>query len=148
MANKSEDNRLKFEINEQETYNSLPFFPASIISKWFSYHEKTEFCSVIGHKLRTMKMWSARKLYNNTLLKKQSTFINYRIFIFQSDLKISRSVSCAFSSARFNTRNNQDARMQHVLAWSHLLPSTHVKISQLVNKMCSQQACSKLVNKL
>jgi hypothetical protein len=25
---------------------------------------------------------------------------------------------------------------------------THVKISQLVNKMCSQQACSKLVNKL
>ena len=24
----------------------------------------------------------------------------------------------------------------------------HVKISQLVNKMCSQQACSKLVNKL
>ena len=26
--------------------------------------------------------------------------------------------------------------------------STHVKISQLVNKMCSQQACSKLVNKL
>ena len=26
--------------------------------------------------------------------------------------------------------------------------STHVKISQPVNKMCSQQACSKLVNKL
>ena len=26
--------------------------------------------------------------------------------------------------------------------------STHVKISQLVNKMCSQQACSKLANKL
>ena len=26
--------------------------------------------------------------------------------------------------------------------------STHVKISQLVNKMCSQQACSKLVNRL
>jgi hypothetical protein len=25
---------------------------------------------------------------------------------------------------------------------------THVKISQLVNKMCSQQACSKLFNKL
>jgi hypothetical protein len=25
---------------------------------------------------------------------------------------------------------------------------THVKISQLVNKMCSQQACSKLVNKV
>ena len=25
---------------------------------------------------------------------------------------------------------------------------THVKISQLVNKMCSQQAYSKLVNKL
>ena len=25
---------------------------------------------------------------------------------------------------------------------------SHVKISQLVDKMCSQQACSKLVNKL
>ena len=25
---------------------------------------------------------------------------------------------------------------------------THINISQLVNKMCSQQACSKLVNKL
>jgi hypothetical protein len=30
----------------------------------------------------------------------------------------------------------------------HGFPPTHVKISQLVNKMCSQQACSKLVNKL
>ena len=29
-----------------------------------------------------------------------------------------------------------------------MLRSTHVKISQLVNKMCSQQTCSKLVNKL
>jgi hypothetical protein len=28
------------------------------------------------------------------------------------------------------------------------LCTTHVKISQLVNKMSSQQACSKLVNKL
>ena len=27
-------------------------------------------------------------------------------------------------------------------------PTTHVEISLLVNKMCSQQACSKLVNKL
>jgi hypothetical protein len=26
-----------------------------------------------------------------------------------------------------------------------MLRSTHVKISQLVNKMCSQQTCSKLV---
>jgi hypothetical protein len=26
--------------------------------------------------------------------------------------------------------------------------TTHVKILQLVNKMCSQQACSKLVDKL
>ena len=26
--------------------------------------------------------------------------------------------------------------------------ATHVKISQLVDKMCLQQACSKLVNKL
>jgi hypothetical protein len=30
----------------------------------------------------------------------------------------------------------------------HLLAATDVGISQLVNKMCSQQACSKLVNKL
>jgi hypothetical protein len=29
-----------------------------------------------------------------------------------------------------------------------MLRSTHVKISQLVNKMCSQQTCSKLVNNL
>ena len=29
-----------------------------------------------------------------------------------------------------------------------MLRSTHVKISQLVNKMCSQQTCSKPVNKL
>ena len=28
-----------------------------------------------------------------------------------------------------------------------MLRSTHVKISQLVNKICSQQTCSKLVNK-
>ena len=33
--------------------------------------------------------------------------------------------------------------------WEHYYNfTTHVKISQLVNKMCSQQACSKLVNKL
>jgi hypothetical protein len=31
---------------------------------------------------------------------------------------------------------------------SHFVSNTYVKISQLVNKMCSQQACSKLVNKL
>jgi hypothetical protein len=31
---------------------------------------------------------------------------------------------------------------------SHRVPSTLVKIAQLVKKMCSQQACSKLVNKL
>jgi hypothetical protein len=30
----------------------------------------------------------------------------------------------------------------------HQKSTTHVKISQLVNKMCSQQACSKLVNNL
>jgi hypothetical protein len=30
----------------------------------------------------------------------------------------------------------------------NLTSYTHVKISQLVNKMCSQQACSNLVNKL
>jgi hypothetical protein len=29
-----------------------------------------------------------------------------------------------------------------------MIACTHVKLSQLVNKMCSQQACSKLVNKL
>jgi hypothetical protein len=33
------------------------------------------------------------------------------------------------------------------LYWSGF-SNKHVKISQLVNKMCSQQACSKLVNKL
>ena len=31
---------------------------------------------------------------------------------------------------------------------SFMLHVTHVKISQLVDKMCSQQACNKLVNKL
>jgi hypothetical protein len=31
---------------------------------------------------------------------------------------------------------------------SIIFSATHVKISQLVNKMCSQQACSKLINKL
>jgi hypothetical protein len=31
---------------------------------------------------------------------------------------------------------------------SYNLITAHVKISQFVNKMCSQQACGKLVNKL
>jgi hypothetical protein len=42
---------------------------------------------------------------------------------------------------KFNTRKVDETLVVYYL-------STHVKVSQLVNKMCSQQACSKLVNKL
>jgi replicative superfamily II helicase len=39
--------------------------------------------------------------------------------------------------------------LRQVIVSLCLVYNTHVKISQLVNKMCSQcQACSKLVNKL
>jgi hypothetical protein len=55
--------------------------------------------------------------------------------------------SC-FYFVRMN--RSRDVRMISVLVANNYLfySSTHVKISQVVNKMCSQQACSKLVNKL
>ena len=43
---------------------------------------------------------------------------------------------------------DEETESDETLPVKKMLRSTHVKISQLVNKMCSQQTCSKLVNKL
>ena len=45
-------------------------------------------------------------------------------------------------------KNMTTAMIKDLPFLSGIRKSTHVKIAQLVNKMCSQQACSKLVNKL
>ena len=52
-----------------------------------------------------------------------------------------RPVSAVYDTVKEQSKDNK-------VLLNRTTYTTHVKISQLVNKMCSQQACSKLINKL
>ena len=57
----------------------------------------------------------------------------------------------AFETPRYmrvQTRNILITNITVLSSEMHVSPSTRVKISHLVKKLCSQQACNKLVNKL
>ena len=45
-------------------------------------------------------------------------------------------------------KRSVETRVLFCIRGQNEVKSTHVKISHLVNKLCSQQACNKLVNKL